>query len=381
MRIRVIYTSILVFCFNGLVNAQIITGAEQTEKYLPKLIGKNIALVVNPTSIIDDSHLVDSLLSLNISITTIFAPEHGFRGNEDAGAHVANGKDNKTGLPIISLYGSNKKPSKEQLEGVDIVVFDIQDVGARFYTYISTMHYVMEACAENNIKLLILDRPNPNGMYVDGPVRKDGFESFVGKHPIPVLHGLTIGELSMMINGEKWLEGDLLCDVEIVKCKKYEHSMQYKLPVKPSPNLPNSKSIALYPSLCFFEGTNVSVGRGTYFPFQVYGHPNWGAPFNFTPKSLEGATDPPYKSEVCKGFDLRNTKPNGFTLSYLITAYNLSPEKSKFFSSVSFFNRLAGNDVLIQQIKNGLSEQEIRESWEPELSSYKELRKAYLLYP
>lgn len=249
MYLRVIYTSFLVIYFAGVVNAQVKTGAEQTNKYLPLLKGKNIALVVNPTSIIDDLHLVDSLLSLNIYITTIFAPEHGFRGNADAGAHVANGKDKRTGLPIISLYGSNKKPNKEQLAGIDIVVFDIQDVGARFYTYISTMHYVMEACAENNIKLLILDRPNPNGMYVDGPVRKNGFESFVGIHPIPVLHGLTIGELSGMINGEKWLDNELKCDVEIIKCEGYKHSLPYKLPVKPSPNLPNSKSIALYLSL------------------------------------------------------------------------------------------------------------------------------------
>ncbi len=298
---------------------------EQTEKYLPLLKGKNIALVVNQTSVIQNTHLVDSLLSHKLRIKTIFAPEHGFRGEADAGAHVANGIDKKTNLPIISLYGNNKKPTSAQLKGIDLIIFDIQDVGARFYTYISTMHYVMEACAENGIPLLILDRPNPNGMYVDGPVLDMKFQSFVGMHPIPVLHGLTVAELAKMINGEKWLKDSAQCELVNITCENYTHQTTYSLPIKPSPNLPNDQAIALYPSLCFFEGTIVSVGRGTEMPFQLYGHPSWKTAYSFTPISTAGASSPPYQNQRCYGYNLENTSTDGFTLSYLIQAYQNTP--------------------------------------------------------
>lgn len=381
MFLRVIYTSSILFFATLISYSQLLVGAEQTNRYIPLLKGKNIALVVNPTSLIKTTHLVDSLLNDSIAIKTIFAPEHGFRGDADAGEHVANGKDKRTGLPIVSLYGSNKKPTSDQLKGIDVVVFDIQDVGARFYTYISTMHYVMEACAENNIPLIILDRPNPNGMYVDGPVLKKEFKSFVGMHAIPVLHGLTIGELAQMINGEKWLENGVSCDLTIITCLNYTHNSTYSLPVKPSPNLPTDKSIQLYASLCFFEGTIISVGRGTELPFEVIGHPSWKTDYHFTPTSLPGASNPPYKDQKCDGLSLRNETTNGLALNYLIKAYELTPDKTKFFSSPSFFNKLVGNNELIQQIKTGKTEQEIRATWEPELSEYKKMREQYLLYP
>lgn len=380
MHIRLIYISLfsLIFQF-GL--CQLKTGAEQTQNYLPLLQNKQIALVVNQTSTISQTHLVDSLLQLNIKIKSIFAPEHGFRGDADAGAHVSNGKDKKTGLPIISLYGNNKKPTPEQLKSIDLIIFDIQDVGARFYTYISTMHYVMEACAEQNIPLLILDRPNPNGMYVDGPVLDMNFQSFVGMHPIPVLHGLTVGELAQMINGEKWLKDKITCNITIIPCENYTHQTKYSLPIKPSPNLPNDQAIALYPSLCFFEGTIVSVGRGTDKPFQLYGHNSWKTNFSFIPKSTLGATNPPLKDQTCYGFDLSEEQHKGFTLDYLIKAYQITPDKSSFISSSSFFNKLVGNGILSEQLKKGLSENEIRKTWETDLNNYKKLKEKYLLYP
>ncbi|HEY8399691.1 MAG TPA: DUF1343 domain-containing protein, partial [Cytophagaceae bacterium] len=309
---------------------KIITGAEQLEQYLSLLKNKNVALVVNQTSVVGKTHLVDTLLSLGIKVRKIFSPEHGFRGDADAGERVNNEIDAKTGLPIVSLYGNNKKPNKESLKDVDIVIFDIQDVGVRFFTYISTMHYIMEACAENNKKVLILDRPNPNGHYVDGPVLDLKHKSFVGMHPIPIVHGLTVGELAMMINGEKWLDSGRTCDLQVIKVKNYDHKKRYSLPVKPSPNLPNDLSIQLYPHLCLFEGTTLSVGRGTEFPFQVVGHPNkaYGT-FQFTPKSIPGmAKSPLHENKVCYGIDLRSLsgEESGFQLKYIMELYNKSPE-------------------------------------------------------
>lgn len=357
------------------------TGAERTEKYLKLLQGKRVGMVVNQTSVIGQTHLVDSLLSRGVQIKTIFAPEHGFRGDADAGAHVKDAKDIKTGLPIISLYGKNKKPLPEQLQNLDILVFDIQDVGTRFYTYISTMHYVMEACAENNKQLLILDRPNPNGHYVDGPVLEPSLKSFVGMHPIPIVHGLTVGELAKMINGEKWLEGERQCKVTIIPAANYTHSTAYTLPIKPSPNLPNAQAITLYPSLCLFEGTNVSVGRGTPFPFQVIGSPYYKhTQYSFTPKSMPGAGDPPYKGQECYGLNLTDTElAQPFTLAFLLNFYKNSTSQDKFFNS--FFEKLAGTTKLREQIIAGKTEEEIRASWEPALSNYKNMRKQYLLYP
>ncbi|RAU82020.1 exo-beta-N-acetylmuramidase NamZ family protein [Pontibacter arcticus] len=357
------------------------TGAEQLERYLPLLKNKRVGLVVNQTSVVGKSHLVDTLVSHGVKVVTIFAPEHGFRGEADAGAYVKDAKDIKTGLPIISLYGKNKKPSAAQVKDIDVLLFDIQDVGTRFYTYISTMHYVMEAAAENNKAVLILDRPNPNGHYVDGPVLEPEHKSFVGMHPIPIVHGLTVGELAQMINGEKWLEGQRQANITVIPVVGYTHATAYTLPVKPSPNLPNAQAIALYPSLCFFEGTNVSVGRGTEMPFQVIGSPYYkNKSFSFTPESMPGAAEPPYKNQVCYGLDL--TQPSDaqpFTLTYLLDFYKNSTDQAKFFNT--FFEKLAGTTALRQQIIAGKTEAEIRASWEPALAVYKKLRKQYLLYP
>ena len=357
------------------------TGAEQLELYLPQLQGKRVGLIVNQTSVVGETHLVDTLLSRGVDVVTIFAPEHGFRGEADAGAHVKDAKDVRTGLPIVSLYGSNKKPSAEQLKNLDVLVFDIQDVGARFYTYISTMHYVMEAAAENNKPVLVLDRPNPNGHYVDGPVLEKEQKSFVGMHPIPIVHGLTVGELAEMINGEKWLEGQRQANLTVVPVANYSHNTAYILPVKPSPNLPNGQAITLYPSICLFEGTNVSVGRGTPTPFQVIGSPYYtDKTFSFTPESTAGATNPPLKGQTCYGMNLTDpAKAQPFTLAYLLEMYQHSTQKNKFFNN--FFEKLAGTPKLREQIIAGKSETEIRASWEPALSAYKNLRKQYLLYP
>ena len=365
------------------VSKSLKTGAEQTNLYVPNLKGKTVALVVNHTSMIGKTHLADSLLSLGIKIKTIFAPEHGFRGTADAGEHVANGTDKKTGLSIVSLYGANKKPSVTQLEGIDVVIFDIQDVGARFYTYTSTMHYVMEACAEQSKKLLILDRPNPNGHYVDGQVLDKKFASFVGLNPVPIVHGCTVGELAQMINGEGWLSGSKKCNMRIIKCLGYKHSTAYSPPIATSPNLPNLQSMLLYPSICFFEGTDVSVGRGTEKQFQVIGSPNSdNGTFTFTPEDKPGAKNPPQKGKLCYGEDLSkiNARKQEFTLKYVIDFYQKSENKAKFFSSPSFFDKLAGSDTLRKQIIAGMNEKQIRMSWKVDLEKYKAIRKKYLLY-
>jgi uncharacterized protein YbbC (DUF1343 family) len=326
---------------------------------------------------------VDTLLGHHLKIKKIFTPEHGLRGNVDAGKQVQNGIDPETKLPVISLYGENKKPSPEHLAGLDVLIFDLQDVGARFYTYISTMHYVMQACAENNIKLIILDRPNPNGHYVDGPVLEMSHQSFVGLHPIPIVHGMTIGELAYLINEEGWLDEGLYskkrCDIEVITCSNYDHTKEYILPINPSPNLPNQTSIYLYPSLCLFEGTDISVGRGTHFPFQVYGHPKLSGPFEFTPRSTPGkASRPKHMDEKCHGYDLRRVEKDQFNLTYLIEAYNAFPDKDNFFNS--YFRKLVGNDDIQKWIEEGKSADLIRKSWINEVKLFKEIRKKYLLY-
>ncbi|PTX18774.1 uncharacterized protein YbbC (DUF1343 family) [Pontibacter mucosus] len=356
-------------------------GAEQMELYLSQLQGKRVGMIVNQTSMVGQTHLVDTLLSRGIEIKTIFAPEHGFRGEADAGAHIKDGTDSRTGLPIISLYGSNKKPKPEQIKDLDVLLFDIQDVGTRFYTYISTMHYVMEAAAENGKEVLVLDRPNPNGHYVDGPVLEKEHISFVGMHPIPIVHGLTVGELANMINGQKWLDGGRQAKLTVIPMDNYDHNMPYNLPVRPSPNLPNAQSIALYPSICWFEGTDVSVGRGTPTPFQIIGSPYYQKKdFSFTPVSTPGATNPPHKDVTCYGLDLTDpSHAQPFTLAYLLEMYNNSTNKEKFFNN--FFEKLAGTSDLRKQVIAGKTEAEIRASWEPALTEYKTLRKQYLLYP
>lgn len=359
------------------------TGAEQTALYLPMLKGKTVALVVNHTSVIGKTHLADSLITLGIKVKTIFAPEHGFRGTADAGEHVANGIDKKTGLPIVSLYGSNKKPSTTQLEGIDVVIFDIQDVGARFYTYTSTMHYVMEACAENGKEVLVLDRPNPTGHLVDGPVLDKKFASFVGLNPVPVVHGCTVGELAEMINQEGWLKNGVKANLKVIKCLNYTHSTPYTLPIAPSPNLPNLQSILLYPSICFFEGTEVSVGRGTDTQFQVIGSPNpANGTFTFTPEDKPGAKNPPQKGKLCYGLDLTkvDARKEGFTLKYVVYFYQKATDKAKFFTNISSFDRLAGSDNLRKQLIEGKTEAEIRATWQKDLDVYKLIRKKYLLY-
>lgn len=356
-------------------------GAERMDLYLPQLQGKRVGMIVNQTSMVGNTHLVDTLISRGVDVDLIFAPEHGFRGEADAGAHIKDGNDPKTGLPIISLYGDNKKPLPEQIKNLDVLLFDIQDVGTRFYTYISTMHYVMEAAAENGKEVLVLDRPNPNGHYVDGPVLDMELQSFVGMHPIPIVHGLTVAELAKMINAEKWLKGGKTANLTVVPMANYTHEMPYDLPVKPSPNLPNAQAIALYPSICFFEGTNVSVGRGTDAPFQMIGSPYYTSKdFSFTPTSTPGASNPPHKGQTCYGIDLRQpSDAQPFTLAYLLEMYQNSTQKEKFFNN--FFEKLAGTKELRQQVIAGKTEDEIRASWEPALGNYKTMRKQYLLYP
>lgn len=367
-------------------NKEIITGASQLTTYLPLLKNKHVAVVGNPTSVIFNAqkkaiHLIDTLLSHKINIVKVFAPEHGFRGKAGAGETIKNGIDTKTQLPIISLYGKNKKPTPKLLNGIDIIIFDIQDVGARFYTYISTLHYVMEACAENNIPLLLLDRPNPNGHYVDGPILQKEFKSFIGLHPIPIVHGMTIGEYAKMINGEHWLNHGIQCKLNIIPIKNYTHNKTYSLPVKPSPNLPNDVSINLYPSLCLFEGTTISIGRGTDKQFQIYGAPTVPPTnFTFTPRPNSGAKHPKHEGILCYGKDLRHTpKLHQLNLQWLISAYNHTTKKDTFFTS--FFKKLAGSDILQQQIEQGLSEQAIRSTWINDLIAFKLIRKKYLLYP
>ncbi len=363
------------------INTPVVTGADQIESFYKKLAGKRVALVVNHTSFIGKTHLADSLQALGVNIVKIFGPEHGFRGNAADGEHVNDSMDVRTGISLVSLYGKNKKPTQQQLANIDLIIFDIQDVGTRFYTYISTMHYVMEACAEANKKVIILDRPNPNA-FVDGPLNVKPFQSFVAMHPIPIAHGLTIGELAQMINGETWLANKLKCDIEIIKVKNWKHDDEYALPIGPSPNLPNNQAIRLYPSICLFEGTVISLGRGTPFPFQVLGNPELkDMTFTFTPITIKGvAVKPPHENKLCYGIDLRNEKPERkINLTYLFTMYKSYPDKEKFF--IPYFDILAGTPILKQQIKDGLTEEQIRESWKVDLDKYKELRKKYLLYP
>ena len=371
------------------------TAADRTNLYTNLLQGKNIAIVANQTSVVKKNktqftHLVDSLLSLNINIKKVFAPEHGFRGKADAGEIVKDGIDTKTGLPIVSLYGKNKKPSQEQLQGIEIVVFDIQDVGARFYTYISSLHYVMEACAEANIPVIVLDRPNPNGHYIDGPILEKEYKSFVGMHPVPVVYGMTIGEYGQMINGQHWLANNLKCDLTVIPLQNYTHQSTYNLPIKPSPNLPNSKSINLYPSLCFFEGTNVSVGRGTELQFQIVGTPLFDKKegFSFTPQPNFGSKYPKHQDRICYGYNLVGTKKlSQLDLTWLATFYKSYssfknaqryPYKESFFNN--FFTKLAGTKQLQQQIIEGKTETQIRATWKTDLEAFKKIRSKYLIY-
>jgi len=408
MRIKFFLQSLIIACFlagaaaaqsNHYKNdkkvanrgAEIITGADQTSLYMDYLKGKNVGMVINQTSVIGKNLTltVDSFQRAGITIKKIFGPEHGFRGNASNGAEVNNSTDPSSGIPVVSLYGNKHyKPTPEDLDGIDLVVFDIQDVGARFYTYLSTLHYVMEACAENNIELMILDRPNPNGFYVDGPVLDTAFRSFVGLNPIPVVFGLTVAEYAQMLNGEGWLKNHVKCKLKIVKVANYSHRMAYRLPVSPSPNLNTEKSVLLYPSVCLFEGTTLSLGRGTMLPFLQIGHPllKGTYTFSFKPVSIPGMSeDPPQKDKVCYGIDLENydtdlIRSSGkINLSWLIELYKAFPDKGHFFNA--YFSKLAGTDQLRKQIEAGESEQQIRASWEPALSRYKNMRKKYLLYP
>ena len=377
---------------NSIYN-EIIVGANQTEKYLQLLNGKRVGIVANQTSVIfydkrrktEDrsfTHLVDSLISLKVDVKKVFAPEHGFRGTADAGEKVKDGIDTKTGLPIISLYGKNRKPTTEHLKNIDIMIFDIQDVGARFYTYISSLHYVMEACAELNIPLLILDRPNPNAHYIDGPILEPEHQSFVGMHPVPVVHGMTIGEYAKMINGESWLENGIKCEITVIPVENYVHNTFYSLPIKPSPNLPSDRAINLYPSLCFFEGTNVSIGRGTDKQFQVYGSPfiaDVDINYCFTPQPNKGAKYPKHQGIECCGFDLSDgERLNEINLSYLLKMYSSALDKDKFFNN--FFTKLAGTKTLQQQIEQGLTEAEIKATWQKGLKRFIKIREKYLIY-
>ncbi|MEQ1798664.1 MAG: DUF1343 domain-containing protein [Lacibacter sp.] len=379
------------------------TGAENMTQYLSLLKGKGVAIFANQTSTVGKSHLVDTLLKLGVNIKVIFGPEHGFRGTADAGEQVGNYTDQQTGLSVVSLYGSKHKPSKEDLAGVDVMIFDIQDVGVRFYTFISSLQYYMEAAMENNKHLIVLDRPNPNAHYVDGPVLEPAYKSFVGMQPVPIVYGMTIGEYAQMIYGENWYDKNAYkwsgnkgeFEITVVPCNNYTHTTKYELPVKPSPNLPNNQSIYLYPSTCFFEGTVLSEGRGTTKQFQIFGHPLLPKTLiSFTPRSMDGAKTPKLQDQLCYGWDLRGTneevlkKVNGrIQLKWLLEAYKLFPDKNAFFilpksgkAEDCFFNKLAGNSTLMQQLKDGKSEEEIRKSWEPALSNFKTIRKKYLLY-
>ena len=384
----------ILLCFEGksqfftnknIVDAEdAIVGASRLELYLPLLKDKKVGVVANQTSIFNNTHIIDTLISKNISIQTIFTPEHGFRGTADEGALINNSIDEKTQLPIVSLYGKNKKPNSEQLKDIEVLLFDLQDVGTRFYTYISTMTYIMEAAAENNIPVIVLDRPNPNGFYIDGPILEKENSSFVGLHQVPVVYGLTIGEYAQMVNGEYWLKDSLQCDLTIIPLGNYNRNYIYELPVKPSPNLPNWESVYLYPSLCFFEGTTVSVGRGTESPFQHYGHPMIESDYSFTPKQAEGRGKPLHCDTKCYGENLiqhaTNYKKNKdqLNLTWLIKAYEQIKDKGNFFNN--FFVKLAGTKELQQQIENGLSEEEIRENWKEGIEEYKKIRSKYLLY-
>lgn len=380
---------------NKVQDNEIRTGAEQTEQYLPYLKGKRVGMVVNPTSIIGKETSVDSLLKLGVNIVKIFGPEHGFRGNASAGIHVNDAIDTKTGIPAVSLYGKHLTPTKEELADVDVMVFDIQDVGVRFYTYINTLQHVMEACAAQNKEVLILDRPNPNGFYIDGPILDPKLVSGIGLQPIPIVHGLTVGEYAQMLNGEGWLKNKLKCKIKIIKVANYNHDLPYELPVKPSPNLNTAQSILLYPTTCLFEGTYLNHGRGTLFPFTILGAPALKGKysFSFTPKSIKGMAETPlHVNKVCYGLDLRNydtekiRQDKALNLNWLIELYQAYPNKADFFNyklsnQMNNFDKLAGDSSLRLQIIAGKSEKEIRASWEPGLTRYKTMRKKYLLYP
>ncbi|HMO31938.1 MAG TPA: DUF1343 domain-containing protein [Lacibacter sp.] len=384
-------------------NGTVQPGAWHLDQYLPLLRGKGVAVFANHTSTIGKTHLVDTLQKLGITIQVIFGPEHGFRGTADAGEKIGNYTDEATGIPVVSLYGSKRKPSQEDLKGVDVMLFDIQDVGVRFYTYISSLEYYLEAALEHSKHLVVLDRPNPNGHYVDGPVLEAPYKSFVGMQPVPVVYGMTIGEYVQMLFGEQWYDKKLYkwsagagdFELTVVPCSNYSHTTRYELPLKPSPNLPNIQSIYLYPSTCFFEGTVLSEGRGTTKQFQIFGHPSLPTTLtSFTPRSMEGARSPKLQDKLCYGWDLSGTPDEVFQqvngklqLGWLLEAYRLFPEKANFFLAPKsgkaedfFFNKLAGNSTLMQQIKAGKSEAEIRNSWEPALSQFKAIRKKYLLY-
>jgi uncharacterized protein YbbC (DUF1343 family) len=362
-------------------------GAQQTAQYLPILKNKNIGIVANQTTVIfkEDgyTHVVDSLLRLNIAVKKVFAPEHGFRGTADAGEYVKDGVDAGSGVPIMSLYGANKKPSAQALDGLDVIIFDVQDVGARFYTFLSTLHYMMETCTKLGITVLVLDRPNPNGHYVDGPILDLKYSSFVGVHPVPIVHGLTVGEYAKMINGEGLLTDGIQCDLKVIPVENYTHQTAYALPIKPSPNLPNAKAINLYPSLCLFEGTNVSMGRGTALQFQIFGSPfleHSDYSYEFVPKPNVGAKYPVHENKICKGLNLQNLSSLDYIeLKWVIDAYQNTENKIDFFSP--FFTKLAGQKLLQEQIESGWTAAQIRESWKPDLERYKLLRAPYLLYP
>lgn len=365
-------------------NKPLEVGAEQPSKYLHLMADKRVALVVNQTSRVGSEHLVDKLLAQNIEVVKVLAPEHGFRGDAGAGETISDAVDDKTGLPILSIYGASKKPSPEMLADVELLVFDIQDVGARFYTYISTMHYVMEAAAEQGIPMLVLDRPNPNGAYVDGPVLDSAYQSFVGMHEIPLLHGMTVGELALMIKGEGWIAQADDLQLEVVPVANYQRQQDYELPVAPSPNLPNAQAIQLYPSLCLFEATAVSIGRGTAFPFQVMGHDQVPlGTFSFTPQSLpNSAPNPKLEGQTAYGYDLRQSDVKGLDLTLLIEAYQaFAAAGETFFTAPDFMDKLSGTDQLRKAIVAGQSAQQIRASWQADLQAFKQRRKPYLLYP
>lgn len=377
--------SVVLFSISYANSSSVIVGAENTDKYFPMLQGKRIAIMTNQSGIVGDEHLVDVLVKSKFNIVGIFSPEHGFRGTADAGEHVSSSEDPDTGINIWSLYGSGSgKPTVEQMKQFDVLLFDLQDVGLRFYTYYASMARLMDACAEHSKKMIILDRPNPNGFYVDGPILDMKHKSGVGWLPIPVVHGMTLGELALMINGEKWLPEGRICDIEVVACQNYTHQTRYELPIAPSPNLPNIHSIYLYPSTCLFEGTPVSLGRGTNFPFQAYGHPKYkNSSFSFTPRSVPGAKNPPLLNEKCYGVDLRNVSheeiwSKGFDLSYIIDAYNNIQIGDKFFTS--FFEKLVGVDYIRKDIIAGKTANEIKEKWLCDVAKFKEQRRPYLLY-
>ena len=386
MRVKkVLFIAALLFFSFNLPAQTVKTGAELTEAYLPLIRGKRVAVMTNQTGRVGDEHLVDLLIRNNVDLVGIFSPEHGFRGTADAGEHVASSMDEKTGVPVWSLYGGGGgKPSADKMRMFDVLLFDLQDVGLRFYTYYASMARLMDACAEHNKKMIVLDRPNPNGFYVDGPILDMKHKSGVGWLPIPVVHGMTLGELALMINGEKWLPQGRICDVTVIPCENYTHQTKYELPVAPSPNLPNTQSIYLYPSTCLFEGTVMSLGRGTSFPFQAYGHPNFkGSGFSFTPRSVPGAKNPPLLNKKCYGVDLRNVSheqiwENRFDLSYVIDAYKNLKMGDEFFTD--FFEKLVGVDYIRQDIIAGKSAQEIKEKWFCDVLRFKQQRRPYLLY-